>query len=191
VRSDAPYKTLKDLVEAAHAAPGRITVSDSGLLGTPHLTALMLGLAGGVKFSSVHFAGGPPSVTAVLGAQVPVLAGGISDGLPYLRAGQFRILGVAAEAPDPAMPEVPTMRSQGYDVVNAAIGGIVAPAGTPPATVEILTKAIKQVVADPEQTKKLAAFGSEPYYNDPAAFTKIWEDIEKRVKPLLAQVEQP
>jgi tripartite-type tricarboxylate transporter receptor subunit TctC len=84
MRSDSPFKTIKDLIEAARAAPGTITVSDSGLLGTPHLTALLAAQAGHVTFSSVHFPGGPQSVTAVLGGQVQVLAGGISDSLPYV-----------------------------------------------------------------------------------------------------------
>ncbi len=188
VRTDSPFKTLKDLVDAARAAPGKITVSDSGLLGTPHLTTLMLGAAGHVTFAAVHFPGGPPSVTAVLGGQVQVLAGGISDALPYVRAGQFRVLGVASEAPDPAMPNVPTMRAQGFDVVNAAIGGIVAPAGTPAPIVAKLAAAVKTVVADPDQVRKLAAFGSLPYYNDPAGFAKVWADDEARVKPLLAEL---
>jgi tripartite-type tricarboxylate transporter receptor subunit TctC len=190
VRADASFHTLRDLVEAARAAPGKITIADSGLMGTPNLTALMLDMAAGVETTSVHFPGGPPSVTAVLGGQVRVLAGGISDALPYLRAGQFRVLGVAADAPDPAMPDVPTMRAQGYDVVNAAIGGIVAPAGTPASTVALLAAAIKKVVEDPDQAKKLAAFGSAPYYNDPDGFSKIWADNEARVKPILERIEK-
>lgn len=190
VRTDSPFKTLSDLVDAARAAPGKITVADSGLLGTPHLTTLLLGQAGHVQFAAVHFAGGPPSVTAVLGGQVQVLAGGISDALPYLRAGQFRVLGIAAEAPDPLMPGVATMRSQGFDVISAAIGGIVAPAGVPPGTVAILDAAIRKVVADPEQAQKLAAFGSQPYYHDPAAYTAIWEQNEARVGPLLRQLQK-
>jgi tripartite-type tricarboxylate transporter receptor subunit TctC len=191
VRSDAPYKTLHDLVEAARAAPGSIRISDSGLLGTPHSTALMLALASGVKFTYVHFGGGPPSVTALLGGHVEVLAGGISDALPQLRAGTFRILGLAAEARDANIPDVPTMREQGYDVLSASIGTLVAPAGTPPAILAKLTAAAKIVVADPDQAKKLADFGSAPYFNGPEAATRIWIDTETRVKPLLEQASGP
>ncbi len=188
VRANSPYKDLKDLVAAARKSPGEINVSDSGLLGTPNLTTLELGHVAGVRFSSVHFPGGPPSVTALLGGQVQVLAGGISDGLPYMRAGKFRILGVAADKPDPDMPNVPTMRSQGYNVVSAAIGAIVAPSGTPPSIIHTLTVAVKNVVDDPAQAAKLQAFGSVPYYNDPAATEKLWADMEQRVSPLLATI---
>src|SRR4051794_23339452 len=106
-RSDGPYKTLRDLVEAARARPEEIKVSDSGLMGVPHVCVLMLQLAAGVKFSSVHFGGGAPSVTALLGKHVDVLAGATADARPYKASGEFRVLGVAAEAPDPMMPDVP------------------------------------------------------------------------------------
>ena len=189
VQADSPYRTLKDLVEAARAAPGAIKVSDSGLLGTPHSAALSLELAAGVRFSSVHFGGGAPSVTALLGGHVQVLAGGVSDGLPNLRAGNFRILGVASDAPDPAMPEVPTMRQQGYDVLMASIGGLVAPAGTPRPIVDLLAAEMKKIIESPEHRKQLADFGTAPYFHGPEEFDRIWAENEERVKPLLAQLQ--
>jgi tripartite-type tricarboxylate transporter receptor subunit TctC len=66
VRTDSPYKTLNDLIEAAKANPGQIKVSDSGLMANPHLSVLLLERAAGVRFASVHFDGGAPSVTALL-----------------------------------------------------------------------------------------------------------------------------
>jgi tripartite-type tricarboxylate transporter receptor subunit TctC len=191
VPSDGPYKSLHDLVEAARKSPGAIKVSDSGLLGTPHVETLMLGLVAGVKFTSVHFGGGAPSVTALLGNHVDVLAGGTSDALPQLLAGKFNVLGVATEEPDPSMPQIPTMRAQGYDVVVSSMAGIVAPAGTPPAVVETLTKAVRKVMDDPDHRKKLTDYGVAPYYKDPDEYTKIWADLETRMKPVLEKVEAP
>jgi tripartite-type tricarboxylate transporter receptor subunit TctC len=190
VRADGPYKTLKDLVDAARAAPGKLKISDSGLLGTPHITALMLEHVTGVKFSSVHFGGGPPSVTALLGGHVDVLAGGVSDTLPQTRAGTFRVLGVATEQPDPTMPDAPTMRGQGFDVISASIGALVAPAGTAPSIVATLVDAGRRVAADPEHTTKLSDFGSAPYFNGPEGLIRVWADMETRVKPLLEQLQE-
>ena len=189
VKADSPFRSLKDLVEAARAAPGAIKISDSGLLGTPHSAALALELAAGVRFSSVHFGGGAPSVTALLGGHVDVLAGGVSDGLPNLRAGNFRILGVASDVPDAAMPEIPTMRSQGYDVLMASIGGLVAPAGTPRPIVDRLSAEMKKIVESPEHRKQLADFGTAPYFHGPEEFDRLWQDNEARVTPLLAQLQ--
>jgi len=189
VRADSRFHTLKDLVEAARAAPERIKISDSGLLGVPHSEVLMLGFATGVKFASVHFSGGAPSVTALLGGHVDALAGATADALPHKLSGAFRVLGVAAEQPDASMPDVPTMRSQGYDVVAASATGIVAPAGTPQPVVDRLTAAVRQVVESPEHQKRLRDLGLAPYYLDPAAYTKLWIDNETRMKPLLEQLQ--
>lgn len=190
VRSDSPYKTLKDLIDAAKAKPETIKVSDSGLMAVPHTQVLMLQRAAGVRFASVHFSGGAPSVTALLGGHVDVLAGATADALPHKASGAFRVLGVAADAPDKSMPEVPTMKSQGYDVQAASWTGVVAPAKTPGPVVESLTKAMKKVIESPEHQKKLQELALAPAYLDPDAYTKLWIDIETRVKPVLEQLEQ-
>jgi tripartite-type tricarboxylate transporter receptor subunit TctC len=185
VRADGPYQTLKDLVAAAAANPGKITVSDSGLMGVPNLQTVMLGRAAGVQFAPVHFDGGAPSVTALLGKHVDVLAGGMVDALGSKKTGEFRVLGVAAEQRDWSMPDVPTMQSLGYDVVAVSLTGIVAPAGTPADVVATLTKAMQQVIETPEHQEKLKALALTPAYLDPAGFTKVWVDAEERVKPIL------
>jgi tripartite-type tricarboxylate transporter receptor subunit TctC len=186
VRSDSAYHTLKDLVEAARAHPGTITVSDSGLLGVPNLCTLMLGHAAGVQFSPVHFDGGAPSITALLGSHVEVLAGGTVDAAPYKKSGEFRVLGVSDEQPDWSMPDVPTMRSQGYDVIAVSNTGVVAPAGTPSGVVAVLTKAMQTVIASPDHQQKIRALALTPAYLDPAGYTQVWIDNENRVKPILA-----
>jgi tripartite-type tricarboxylate transporter receptor subunit TctC len=186
VRSDSSYHTLKDLVDAARAHPGAITVSDSGLMAVPNLCTLMLGQAAGVQFAPVHFDGGAPSIMALLGSHVDVLAGGTVDGAPYKKSGQFRVLGVSDEQPDWSMPDVPTMRSQGYDVIAVSNTGILAPAGTPPEAVEVLTNAMKTVIANPDHQQRLRDLSLTPAYLDPAGYTQVWIDMENRVKPILA-----
>jgi tripartite-type tricarboxylate transporter receptor subunit TctC len=191
VRADGPYHTLKDLVEAARARPGVITVSDSGLMGVPNFETLMLGHAAGVRFTPVHFDGGAPSVTALLGSHVDVLAGGTVDALPYKNTGEFRVLGIATDQPDWSMPDVPTMQSQGYDVIAVSETGIVAPAGTPPAVVSVLTNAMRTVIETPEHQQKLRAIALTPAYLDPPGFAKVWIDAETRVQPILATLRSP
>lgn len=147
VQAKSPYKTLKDFVEAARANPGKITISDSGLMANPHMCVLMLERAAGVRFGSVHFDGGAPSVTALLGGHVTALSGGTSDAAAHFKSGQFRVLGVAAEQESEFLPGVPTMKAQGYDVITVSATGIVAPGGTPKEVVDMLTAAIKKIVA--------------------------------------------
>jgi tripartite-type tricarboxylate transporter receptor subunit TctC len=190
VRTESPHKTLKDLVEAARAKPETIKISDSGLMAVPHSTVLMLQMAAGVKFASVHFGGGAPSVTALLGGHVDVLAGATADALPHKTSGAFRVLGVAAERPDASMPDVPTMKSQGYDVISASSTGIVAPAGTPPRVVEVLTQAMKKVIDSPQHQAELKKLGLAPNYLDPSGYAKLWADNENRVRPLIEKFKQ-
>ena len=186
VRSDSSYRTLKDLIDAARATPGAVTVSDSGLMGVPNFLTLMMGQAAGVQFTPVHFEGGAPSITALLGSHVVMLAGGTVDGIAYKRSGEFRVLGVSDEQRDWSMPDVPTMREQGYDVIAVSNTGMVAPAGTPAEVVEVLTNAMKTVIDRPEHQEKLRAIALTPGYLDPAGYSKVWVDNENRVKPILA-----
>ena len=190
VKTEAPWKTLKDFVDAARAKPGTIKISDSGLMAVPHTQVVMLELVTGVRFASVHFNGGAPSVTALLGGHVEALAGSTADSLAQKKAGQFRVLGVAAEQPNPSMPDVPTMKSLGYDVVAASAAGILAPAGTPKPVVDKLTRAMKAVTESADHQAKMKELGIGLYYRDPESYTKYWIDTESRMRPLLQKLSQ-
>jgi tripartite-type tricarboxylate transporter receptor subunit TctC len=190
VQTEGPYKTLKELVEAARAKPESIRISDSGLMAVPHTQVVMLELVTGVRFASVHFNGGAPSVTALLGNHVEVLAGSTADSLAHRKSGQFRVLGVAAEQPDPSMPDVPTMRSLGFDVVAASAAGILAPAGTPKPVVDRLTRAMKAVIEGADHQAKMKELGIGTYYRDPEGYTKYWIDTESRMRPLMQKLSQ-
>jgi tripartite-type tricarboxylate transporter receptor subunit TctC len=187
VRADSPYKNLKDLVDAAKAKPESIKVSDSGLLANPHLTTLMLERASGAKFASVHFDGGAPSVTALLGGHVDVLAGGISDAVATLKAGNYRMLGVADTQPSEFYPTVPTFQSQGFDVVSVSSTGVIAPKGTPKEIVSILTTAIKKVLSTDDQKKRLSDLGISVKYMDPDQYGAFWDDTESRTGPIFKE----
>jgi tripartite-type tricarboxylate transporter receptor subunit TctC len=189
VRADGPFATLRDLVEAARARPETISVSTSGQLAVPHSQVLMLEYATGVRFTSVHYTGGAPSVTALLAGHVQVLAGGTADALPHLRSGAFRVLGIAAAEPDRSMPDVPTMRSMGYDVMAASATGIVAPAGTPAAVVETLTTAARRVIDSAEHQAQLSNMGLTPYYMAPDTYIRFWIDTEQRMAPVLRAIK--
>ena len=185
VRAESPYHSIKDLVAAAKAKPGTIKISDSGLMAVPHMQVVMLERAAGVSFASVHFTGGAPSVTALLGGHVDVLAGGVSDALPHVKAGTFRMLGVASDMPAPAKPEVPTLASQGFDVQSATWAAMLAPVKTPKAVVDVLTAAAQRVVENEAHRRKLEELGVTPRYMTPEAIANTWIDIEGRMKRIL------
>ena len=189
VKADGPYKTLQDLVDAARKTPETISISDSGQMAVPHTQVLMLERAANVRFLSVHFSGGAPSINALLGGHVDALAGATADALPHKQSGAFRVLAIAADQPDKSMPDVPTLKSLGFDVVAASYTGIVAPAETPPAVVDTLTKAMRKVIESPDHQKKLNDLALAPTYLDPAEYTKLWIDTERRMKPVLENIK--
>jgi tripartite-type tricarboxylate transporter receptor subunit TctC len=185
VRSDSPWKTLKDFVDAAREKPQAIRIGDPGLLSVPHFLVLMLERSANVKFTSVHFGGSAPAITALLGGHLDALAGGTVDALQHKNAGTFRVLGIAIDTTDKSMPDVQPIRAQGFDVFAATYTGLVAPAGTPKAVVDTLTQAIRKAIESPDHQKKLEEMGVTPAYRDPDAYSKIWSDTEANVKPLL------
>jgi tripartite-type tricarboxylate transporter receptor subunit TctC len=189
VRADGPYRTLQDLVDAARKSPEKISVSDSGLMAVPHTQVLMLERAAGVRFISVHYTGGAPSINALLGGHVDALAGATADALPHRQSGAFRVRAIAAEQPDKSMADVPTMKSMGYDVVAASWTGIVAPAGTPRTVVDILTRAMKKIIESPQHQKRLEDLALAPSYLDPDTYGKLWIDTEARMKPILESLQ--
>ena len=186
VGTDSPYQTLGDLIGAARENPGAITISDSGLLGNPHLMVLMLEEAAGVKFASVHFDGGAPSVTVLLGGHVSALAGGVSDAVTRVRSGDLRVLAIAAEVESESLEGVPTMGSLGYDVIADSMAGIVAPSGTPASIVDMLAEAIGRVVMSDLHEQELRRLGDiTPLYLGPTAYAEAWRAYEARLEPLL------
>lgn len=185
VLASSPYNSLGDLVEAARAAPARVKISDSGLMGAPHLMVMLVQRAGGARFASVHFQGGAPATTALLGEHVDALANAVSDVLPYVKSGQFRVLGVADSEPSALLPDVLTMASQGFDVMAVSASGILAPAGTPEEVVDILATTIENALADEEVKGKLEQLGVAPGYLDPEAFTALWVEYEAKIAPAI------
>jgi tripartite-type tricarboxylate transporter receptor subunit TctC len=188
VRTDSPYHTVGDLVAAARENPGGIKVSDSGLMATPHMQLLMLELAEDVKFASVHFDGGAPSVTALLGGHVDVLAGSIGDAVPNVKAGNFRVLGIADTEPSAYLPDVPTMASEGIDVVTYSATGIVGPPGMPEEIVSTLSEAMEKVIAREEHQERLTQYGVTSRHLGPDDYDAFWADYEGRIGPVIEAV---
>lgn len=185
VRTDGPYRSVRDLVEAARATPDGVSISDSGQGATPHLGVLLLQLVTGARFASIHFDAGPPSATALLGGHVDAVAGGAADVVPGLRSGALRVIGTAGEAPDGLLPGVPTLRAEGYDVVMASASGLLAPAGTPPVVVRTLTDAVRRALDGAEYRERLRNFGIVPDYRNPEDYAAYWERDEARMRALM------
>ncbi|HKC07115.1 MAG TPA: tripartite tricarboxylate transporter substrate binding protein, partial [Methylomirabilota bacterium] len=149
VRADAPWKTLKDLVEDAKKRPGEIVFTSSGLYGAAHIPMEMFIKAAGIKMRHLPTTGGGPMMNAMLGGHAQLVMTPVSLAAAHVKAGKLRLLAHSGNGPVVAYPEVPTFKSQGYDVEYTAWAGLVAPKGTPPHVVKILRDAARQAVKEP------------------------------------------
>lgn len=188
VRADSPWKTLKDLVDYAKANPGKVRVSDNGLLATPNLTMLVFQKLAGVRFSYVHFGGSAEAIPALLGGHVEAVATGVPDIRPFFESREVRVLGIADNVGSQFLTGVPTMESQGWSVPSFSGAGVMGPKDIPKAVVDILTGAIKRVLATDEQKKKLSGIGYMVRYLSPEEYSKVWDDTQALVEPLVKQI---
>src|SRR5258706_3387483 len=149
VRADAPWKTLKDLVEDAKKRPGEIVFTSSGLYGAAHIPMEMFIRAAGIKMRHLPTTGGGPMMNAMLGGHAQLVMTPVSLAAAHVKAGKLRLLAHSGNGPVVAYPEVPTFKSQGYDVQYTPSARLLAPKGTPPHVVKILRDAARQAVKEP------------------------------------------
>lgn len=191
VKADSPIKSPKDLIDAAKAKPGSIKIADPGFLSGSHLDTLLLAQSAGVRFSSVHFSGGAPAITALLGGHVDAVSLATANIMPQVKSGQVRVIGLMSQQESAFYPGVKTFQSQGYNVLGVGGNhGLSVPAGTPKEIVNILAAAVKKAVETDDAKKKLDEMGLTRSYLDPVQFGAAWDQLETVVKPLLAEAEK-
>lgn len=144
-----PWKTLKDLVEAAKKAQTPPTYGcPFGVV--PHLTVVAVASQAGVELKHVPQAGDGPSVMATLGGHQDMLIASPAAILPHVKTGALRALATFGTDRDPFLPDVATAREQGFPVVATPWTGIVAPKATPPDVLAKLQQVFEAVLKDPE-----------------------------------------
>jgi tripartite-type tricarboxylate transporter receptor subunit TctC len=175
VRSDAPWKTLKEFVEDAKKRPGKINYSSSGIYGTLHVAMEIFAGVAGIQLWHVPYSGGGPAVTALLGGQVEALASGPSAVIGQLKGGKLRALASWGEKRLASLPEVPTFKELGYNAEFYIWSGLFAPAGTPGPVLQTLRNAARRAVEDPDFKNAMGKIETPVYYLDAPDFQKFWD----------------
>jgi len=188
VRADAPWKTLKDLVEDAKRRPGEIVFTSSGLYGAAHIPMEMFIKAAGIKMRHLPTTGGGPMMNAMLGGHAQAVMTPVSLAAAHVKAGKLRLLAHSGTAPVAAFPEVPSFKSQGYDVEYTAWAGLVAPKGTPPHVIKILRDAMREVVKSPEVVSSHAKLETPIAYMDADEFNAWWAKDAARLAEVVKQI---
>lgn len=185
VNIDSPYKTMKDIVDAAKAKAETIKIGDPGILTLGHLTTLMTERAAGVKFAQVHFEGGAPGMTAVIGGHIDAISLIAADTAPRAKEGKVRVLGVADSQESKFLPGVKTMTDQGYKVLSQTCTGLVAPGGTPKEIVDRLAAAMKKICESDAHINKMTDMLRVLRYMNPEQYNAYWTELEKELPPIV------
>ena len=162
VRADSPFRSLSDLVAAAKAKPGSVTMASSGSGTVTHLAGEMFARRAGVQFVHVPYKGAAPALTDVLGGQTDFTIITPPSVMAMIKAGKARALAATGRKRMEALPDVPTIHESGYPGFEAIDWkALVAPVGTSPAILERLNAEANKALADPELVKRLVEEGSE------------------------------
>jgi len=190
VRSDAPWKSLKEFLDYAKKNPDMITVGNSGAGGGVHLIALAFEKTAGVKFNNIPFSGGGPSVTALLGGHINAVSVSPPEGIEHVKAGKLKIIALFAEKRFELFPDVPTVKEQGVDFVMGQWRGLAAPKGTPPDVIKKLHDAFKQGMDDPVFQKNAKDMVVNLSYLGPEAFGKLMASDDEYYGKLVKEIKK-
>jgi tripartite-type tricarboxylate transporter receptor subunit TctC len=190
VRAEAPWKTLTEFIDYARKNPGAITVGNSGAGGGVHLIAAAFEHTAGIKFNHIPFAGGGPSVTALLGGHVNAVSVSPPEGIPHVKAGKLRIIALFSEKRMADFPDVPTVREQGIDFTMGQWRGLGAPKGTPPEIIKILHDAFRKGMEDAAFIKSAESMSVALSYIGPADFGKLMAADHERYGKLVAELKK-
>jgi tripartite-type tricarboxylate transporter receptor subunit TctC len=184
VKSDAPWKTLKDLVDDARKNPGKIKYATTGVGSTTHAAVEEITARAKVHMIHVPFKGSNEALTALLGGHVE-FASLTSEFVPAVKAGQLRLLATMGDERSPTFPQVPTMKEAGYDFVTDAVYGIVAPAELPSDLAKKLEKAFTQALKDKQYLETISKMDLVPVYYSGKNFEQFlrvnWGVINKHL----------
>lgn len=160
VPESSPIKTFKDLVAAAKAKPGEITLAGSGTNSANHAAHEKFNQLAGVKTTYVPFKGTGDLTTSVIGGHV---TGAMSySTFAIAQKGKVRMLAVATEKRLPQFPDVPTFKELGFDWIDGAYRGIAVPKSTPADARKRLSDMMELLNKDPEMRQKMIDGGFEP-----------------------------
>nr|WP_312973218.1 tripartite tricarboxylate transporter substrate binding protein [Pseudomonas sp.] len=151
VSNDATYKSLDDFVQAAKAAPGKLSVGTSGVGTDDHLMMVQLEQLTGITLTHVPFAGASESATALMGGHISSAGQNISE---LSDDSKYRVLAQFSNERMPQEPELPTAKEQGVDLVMTSERGIAAPAKVPEDIEKRMADAVKAVLEDPAFLEK-------------------------------------
>ncbi|MBV7484592.1 tripartite tricarboxylate transporter substrate binding protein [Bordetella sp. BOR01] len=160
VLPDSSFKTLDDVVRAAQAKPGQVSLGIPGIGGSGDLIGHLWRKAAGMELMHVPYRGWSQAFPDLMSGRIDLYTGSVASLLPQIRSGKVRALAVVAEERSPALPDVPTFVESGFKTINQTIWwGLMAPGQTPDDVIATLNSAVNQALEKPELVQKLQQAG--------------------------------
>lgn len=182
VAADSPYNTINDLIKEAKDNPGSVKFASTA---APNFYLMSLEKDQDIKLNAIPYNGASEAIPAVLGHHTDVTMVTPGEAIAQLRSGQLKALGVMSEERIQYIPDVPTLKEQGIDVVTGTWRGIGAPKDTPDAVIEKLGAAFDEAMAS-EEFKTFMAKGAMTIHNlDDKAFTEFVAEDTKSLTQLI------
>jgi len=181
VHPSQPSNSVKDLLAMAKAKPGELSYASAGVGTFQHLGAELFQLDAKVKFLHVPFRGGGPALTDVLGGHNKIMFSSLVQAVPHIKTGRLRALGTGGAQRVPALADVPTISEAGvpgYEALNW--WGLLAPAGTPPAIIARLHKALEEAQDSPQIQAQFEKEGAATRKMSTADFGRFVESELKK-----------
>jgi tripartite-type tricarboxylate transporter receptor subunit TctC len=185
VRSDFPAKTPQELVSWLKANPASAQYGSPGAGALPHFFGLLFGRAAGVEMTHIAYKGTAPALSDLLGGQIPMVSSTVSDFLELHRAGKIRVIATSGEERTTDLPDVPTFKESGIDIVGSGWYGMFAPAHTPSDVVARLNAALVAALAPPDIKQRVSGLGLKPTGTSPAQLAAIQKADADKWAPIV------
>lgn len=185
VHPSLPVKSVAELIAYAKQNPGALSFGSTSTGGSPHMSGELLKALTQINIQHVPYRGAGPMLNDLLGGHIKLAFDNLPSSMEHIRAGSVRALAVTSKERFPGAPDIPTMAESGvpgYDV--SAWFGLLAPAKTPPAVIDVLYRNTAEVLAEPAVRQRLDSLGGIPGGMPPAAFAQHiaseigkWKDV--------------
>ena len=177
VHPSVPAKSVKDLVALAKTRPGQLNYGSAGLGITTHLAGEMFDLMAGIRTTHIPYKGAGPALTDLIAGQIHFGFNNLLSGLPHVRTGRLRALGVTSATRSSTLPDLPTVAESGLPGYEAgAWYAVLVPARTPQPVINRLHSEFVKVLQQPKVQERMASDGASLVGSTPQVLGKTIED---------------
>lgn len=182
-RKDAPFNDYREFVAAAKANPGKYTFASNGVGTIVHLTGVLLHKQAGIDVVHVPYKGAVESMTDLVGGRIDVMYDPVTA--PRVKTGELKGLATTSEQRNPDLPNIPTLKEQGFTLDAGSWFGIFAPKGTPQPIVDKMADYVRQALNGPAVRERLQLSAMYPDYEGPSDFAKRVRADSERMRDII------